>query len=186
MKTHTQKKFTLLELMVVLAIIVILASMLLPALSKVREKGKSIVCAGNLKQIASAFITYADDYAGNAIDTTETSNLIFGPLESGVRWGRTLCPYLNYQPPTNDSSKLINYPPAPSSLCPSGRLDGTFNDHQTNGNPNPSYAMNIYFRPVLATALGAGSLQSRYCSLLSRIKKPSKRMAFIEATNIIN
>jgi prepilin-type N-terminal cleavage/methylation domain-containing protein len=68
-------RFTLIEMLVVIAIISILASLLLPALKLARDKAGTIKCAGNLKQSGVAFLLYAGDSGEN-----------LPPLCSGTGW----------------------------------------------------------------------------------------------------
>ena len=59
--SEQKKGFTLIELLVVIAIIAVLMAILMPALNRVREQGKRIVCENNLKSLQLIWLMYVDD-----------------------------------------------------------------------------------------------------------------------------
>ena len=97
-----KRLFTLIELLVVIAIIAILAAMLLPALSKAREKARSINCINNLRQLRTNAIMYEQDH-----------NDILMPGTAGVYYWAHVLQRSGFLPGTSAAANI------PEFQCPS-------------------------------------------------------------------
>jgi len=148
-KSSSRKGFTLVELLVVVTVVGILLALVLPALSKAPEKGKSIRCISNLRQLAIAATLYADDNE-DALPWSER------------HWTSPSNPtaVMNYTDPTapnfrtNAYWQLTGYVERSDSFwhCPSAPLDEAVTMSGDNspliGYMGNMYAIGITFSPV--------------------------------------
>jgi prepilin-type N-terminal cleavage/methylation domain-containing protein len=118
LKTGDYYGFTLIELLVVIAIISLLMAILLPALGKIRQLTRRTICQSNLRQIASGWHIYLEDYNGKFYKRTNADVLYGG-------WKGTYFP--NYKRPLNEYLGLQDLPQSESEAkifcCPDDETD---------------------------------------------------------------
>lgn len=122
--------FTLVELLIVIGIIVLLISILLPALSKARRQADSAICLSNLHQLSLAFVQYVTENQGKSVSYINPSYEPPGLDPNYIFWQQQLRPY--YGTPSapgqlEDTSRNLR-------LCPSAAelIDPTFSTTQAN------------------------------------------------------
>jgi prepilin-type N-terminal cleavage/methylation domain-containing protein/prepilin-type processing-associated H-X9-DG protein len=174
--------FTLIELLVVIAVIVLVAGIIFPVFSKVRENGRATSCLSNLKQIGTASLMYAQDFdesfAMNRLpDEThipkpcnDTAMDLSGLEGSKNTWKRAVMPYIKnkqvFRCPSNASADFMGGDESNPGWPPAEKLPR-------------SYAYNgSYFHEKAVCKEGEFQLRPRK---LAEIKEPSRLILHLES-----
>jgi prepilin-type processing-associated H-X9-DG protein/prepilin-type N-terminal cleavage/methylation domain-containing protein len=165
MKHNPRNSFTLIELLVVIAIIAILAAMLLPALSKARDKARTISCVSNLKQLGIGAKMYEMDNQDWILYTTYDSSKNRSQEPSGVdgdHWLKRLWPYVQGETATVSAHRPYR---GTAFGCPSCSI--SHSAAQDNAAYGQSYGLNAMLR------VAAGDGNTAYLRLGSAVKTPT-------------
>ena len=134
---HTKHCFSLIELLVTIAVIAILAGLLLPALNSARAKAHTITCANNLKQLGLAAISYSSDHDGHYVPNVASAGYFWENLVAT----RYLTGAKDYDG-VNGRNRLLPIPPL---LCPAEQhSNATFDNEAAARTKSTDYAQNYY------------------------------------------
>jgi len=149
-----QRAFTLVELLTVIAIIAILASILIPTIGKVRENARTSQCLSNVRQLALANLLYAGENKGQLIvhlnaqiGTGSTAPYIMPQaVRNEGNWQKAVAAYMNLDK-VSARSRFI---------CPSADMSGVSAADINNGN-HSSYTVSMWLH---SNAAGYGKIQA--------------------------
>jgi len=116
-----RRGFTLIEILVDVAIIALLAAFLFPVFSRARENARRASCQSNLKQIGLAFAQYTRDYDEHFPQAGDGS----GTVTNFNAWAAALRPYIK-------SEQIFQCPSETTAFDPTYNTLGALNDYWAN------------------------------------------------------
>jgi prepilin-type N-terminal cleavage/methylation domain-containing protein/prepilin-type processing-associated H-X9-DG protein len=130
-----ERGFTLIELLVVIAIMAILASLLLPALARAKQKGVTIKCLSNEKQIALGYLLYASDHSDYLPLAAHEGDA------APCQWFFEISPYIIKQ--TSSYTGLVAK--ANVVACPAAKLENAFPSNTPASQAYGGYGQNYVY-----------------------------------------
>lgn len=163
--------FTLVELMVVIAIVAVLASLLLPALGRAKMAAQRTACLGNFRQWGLAMKLYVDDNEDVMPRESAFGQGVVLHLwadikhpKAGDAWFNALPPYANRQPASNYFHRKTEFYESPSLFqCPVAR-------------PNPGFSPYAYFSMSMNSQL----IKSGIPPNINDMCRPSSTVMFLD------
>ncbi|MDB4589276.1 type II secretion system GspH family protein [Verrucomicrobia bacterium] len=145
-RRNLSRGFTLIELLVVISIIAILASMLLPALSKAKGAAHKAYCINNQRQLNIAWLLYAEDH-GKMVPNGYVESTTLGLQRPWVSGGTHVERFMH-----TNSQLLTN--PSYSAFAQGGYV-GSANTYKCPADRRPTFFQGVNYRGVRSYSLNA-------------------------------
>lgn len=168
--------FTLVEVLVVIVLIGLLAALLLPALSTARQKAQGTYCMNNSRQLALAWLMYADDHSGVLVANRHGTE--FRAAGQNDNW---VSGWMDWGFGSDNTNTALLTDPAHAKLAPYTRQSAALykcpaDQFQSVLSPGPrvrSLAMNAALGEGNKTGFGGWSPPFFYVRKLSELTRPS-------------
>ncbi len=178
----TRRAFSLVELLVVLAVVALLLALLLPGLGAAVSRARALACASSLKQLGVAWNLYAADFADRALPCAywEAKDIGLGPQV--FWWGSH---GTSTEPPDFSRGFIAPYFDAPlherSPLeCPDQPW-GSYLPQGPSQAPTSTYGYNGYFLSPAKTPGWGSGIAHRPWQRLADLARPSELLVFADA-----
>jgi prepilin-type N-terminal cleavage/methylation domain-containing protein/prepilin-type processing-associated H-X9-DG protein len=113
MKRQCRRAFTLIERLVVIAIIAILAAILFPVFAQAREKARQTTCLSNMRQVGLGLQMYTQDY-DETLPWSPVDVIFFGKPNAQLSFLSAVIPYVKTRPifkcPSSVAQSSVGYP----------------------------------------------------------------------------
>lgn len=174
LRNETAGGFTLVELLVVIAVIALLMAILIPALTRAKEQGKRAVCLHHLRELMVAWMLYADDNNDKIVrgDTGEYDDIHPGEIPWVLQdWVSVIGPPLTMEEKKEKIMKgaLFRYTrDVRVYKCPTGQSENMRMYSVVD-------SMNGIYHPRINVGNGANMIRFR-----QKIRKPHERFVFLD------
>jgi prepilin-type N-terminal cleavage/methylation domain-containing protein/prepilin-type processing-associated H-X9-DG protein len=175
------RAFSLIELLVVMAVIAILASLLLPSLSSAQAKGRQVACLNNLRQLQLGWTMYLSDHNNTMPENKMTGTGLLGCVSTTNSWV-TGNAQASADPTLIKQGSIYSYSPNTQVYrCPADRstLFGASTPRER------SYSMDAYLNGGLDVRIYGGYLPGNVIRYSDLLPSPSKIFVLLDETQTV-